>query len=478
MRTRSLDPEMAWEILDAIDEAIHVVDPEGYTIFYNKASAKLDGLEIDQVMGKHVLQTYPSLTRDTSTLLRVCKTRRPIEDYEQTYITQEGRAITTISSTIPLFCRGEFRGALEVARDITRVKQLSETVSELRARLYRPRRDKTRLSDGSAAIYRFEDIIGRSRSIIALKERARKAANNSSPVLIWGETGTGKELFVQAIHNAGLRDGPFIAQNCAALPESLLEGIFFGSTRGSFTGAADKPGLFELADGGTLFLDELNSMPLDLQAKLLRVLDTGQVRRLGDIKLRQVNVRVVAAMNVSPEEALSQGLLRRDLFYRLNVISLYIPPLRERKEDIPVLAKHFAAELSEELGYSIEIDPEVLEAFSRYSWPGNVRELKHVIEAAVRMNEDHRIRLEHLPENILSPLALRPPGGESAYEPEALFRMICRDGVSVAEVVKELERELIEMALRHTGGNVSRASELLSLPRSTLQYKIRTYRLG
>jgi arginine utilization regulatory protein len=220
-----------------------------------------------------------------------------------------------------------------------------------------------------------------------------------SAVLVVGETGTGKELFVQSIHHISHRhNGPFIAQNCAALPESLLESLLFGTTKGSYTGAVDRAGLFELADEGILFLDEINSMPLELQAKLLRVLEDGVVRRIGDQRTRKVNVRVIGAINESPLDCVHKGILRPDLYYRLNVFSLFIPPLRERNFDIELLTSHFIEQFNQRFSkYIRNVEHSVFELFHQYNWPGNVRELRHTIEHAMVMAEGHTLTTKHLP---------------------------------------------------------------------------------
>jgi arginine utilization regulatory protein len=325
-------------ILDSIDEGIQVVDRNGVTVFYNRAAANLDNLKPEEVVGKHVLEVFPSLCRETSTLLQVLKTGQPVSNREQTFMNYKGDTITTVNSTLPVTVGGRLIGAVEVSRDITLIQEMAHRIVDLQMELF-AKREGRRDIGSDRAHYTFKDIIGESECILDLKRKAARAAGSTSAVLVHGETGTGKELFVQAIHNAGPRGaGPFIAQNCAAFPEGLLEGILFGTTKGGFTGAYDRPGLFELADSGTIFLDEIDSMPSSLQGKLLRVLSEKRLRRVGDIKERMVDVRVVAAMTRLPEEAVTMGLLRNDLYYRLNVICLEIPPLRERREDIPLTA--------------------------------------------------------------------------------------------------------------------------------------------
>ncbi|WP_284142968.1 sigma 54-interacting transcriptional regulator [Caloranaerobacter azorensis] len=273
--------ENIFEILDYLDEGIHIIDDRGNIVYYNRAAQRLDEIEGDKAIGRHILEIYPSLTYETSTLLKVIKTGQPIFNVEQTFVNYKGDRITTLNTSLPIKANGKIIGALEISKDITQVRRLSEKILDLQKELFNDNNKKPNKSKHTAK-YTFVDIIGQSEEMLRLKSLALKASMVSSPVLIYGKTGTGKELFVQSIHNASPRKNkPFIAQNCAALPSGLLESILFGTVKGSFTGAEDRPGLFELANGGTLFLDEINSMPLDLQAKLLRVIQDGSIRRVG-----------------------------------------------------------------------------------------------------------------------------------------------------------------------------------------------------
>lgn len=297
--------------------------------------------------------------------------------------------------------------------------------------------------------------------------KCKMVANSISSVLVYGETGTGKELFVQSIHNYSYRKNkPFIAQNCAALPESLFESILFGSVKGAFTGAIDKAGLFEQANGGTLFLDEINSMPINLQAKLLRVLQDGYVRRVGDSKDRKVDVRIMAAMNEEPMEALDKGHIREDLLYRLNVVSIKLVPLRERKEDISLYVNLFIKQYNQKLDKNVSgISKEVERLFYEYNWPGNVRELQHIIEASINMVDKGLIEVRHLP----------------IYLSENIENRDLKDNIDevkpLNEAIEELEKRMIINSLKKTDGNISKASNYLSIPRQTLHYKINKYNI-
>jgi len=239
----------------------------------------------------------------------------------------------------------------------------------------------------------FDRILGKAEIFQRQIELAKRAAENDLPVLISGETGTGKDLVARAIHESGARRaGPFIAENCGAVPENLLEGVFFGTEKGAFTEAVTRPGLFEEADGGTLFLDELNSMPIYLQSKLLRALQEFSIRRIGGSREIPFDVRLITAVNETPESLMETGRLRKDLYYRINVIRIQLPPLRERKEDIPLYVEYFLKEANEKYGKEAEgFDSPSMDALTKFSYPGNVRELKNMVESAVALSTDEKI---------------------------------------------------------------------------------------
>lgn len=290
--------EMLQAVLGSIDEGIHVVNAEGETIYYNHVIASLDGLSEEEVMGKHILEVFPSLDTHTSTLLKVIQTGEAIENQPQTYTNLKGKQVDTVNTTLPIYVHRKLVGAVEVAKDISKVKQLSEKLLELQEKVNATQKARKISRAKAKEYYEMDDFITQDPTMNQMKKMIPRIAKTDSPVLVYGETGTGKEIVVQAIHSAsGRKKAPFIAQNCAALPATLLESLLFGTTKGSFTGSIDRPGLFELADGGTLFLDEINSMPVELQAKLLRVLQEGVVRRIGSSKTYPVDIKVVAASN-------------------------------------------------------------------------------------------------------------------------------------------------------------------------------------
>ncbi|WP_226668546.1 sigma-54 interaction domain-containing protein [Metabacillus litoralis] len=448
-------------ILGSIDEAIHAVNSEGITIFYNSVAAKHDGMVIEEVLGKHVLDVFPSLNKQTSTLLKVIEIGKPIYQQAQTYKNTNGQFIDTVNTTLPIIVGDRIVGAVEIAKDLTKIKELSQKLLELQEKVNSQKAKPTSIL---GAKYNWDDIISVNEKMTKVKELGRKAAKSSSPVMVYGETGTGKELLVQAIHNSSSRKkGPFIAQNCSSLPESLLESILFGTKKGSFTGAVDRAGLFELAHGGTLFLDEIHTMPLEFQSKLLRVLEDGVIRRVGGIESYMVDVRVIVAMNEHPLVCLEKKILRSDLYYRLNVFFIELPPLRERKEDIVILAHHFIQKYNYQFSkLIIKINPQVIAQLKILEWPGNIRELEHTIEYAMNMiEEEDEIKLHHLPTNMNRQKEVE----KKSVKP---FKLI----------IEQTEKNLIIEALSVSKGNVQKASLILGLPRQTLQYKIKKYHVN
>jgi len=460
----SLFKENIEDILDNIEEGIHIVDNMGKIVYYNRFAAELDNINMEDALGRHILEIYPSLTEDTSTILKVIKTGKPILNYSQAFKNYKGANITTINSTIPIISRKRVIGALEVSRDITEVKKLSEKLVDLQAELFKDSK-KEKHYDGNRAFFNFADIIGISEVMLKLKKNALAVAASPSPIMVYGETGTGKELLVHAIHNASpRRDKPFIAQNCAALPETLLESILFGTVKGSFTGAETRPGLFEIANGGTLFLDEINSMSLQLQAKLLRVLQDGNVRRVGDTRTIHVDVRIVTAINIDPRQAMQDKTIRDDLFYRLSVISLKMPALREKRDDIHMLTEHFIKKFNKKLHKNVKhISYDVEQFFMNYLWPGNVRELENAIEGAMNITDGDTIDSKYLP-YYMEDIFKRTEIKQEDYEIKSL-----------KETLHNTEKILIEKALKKSEGNITKAAELLDIPRQTLQYKIGKY---
>ncbi len=467
MRSHELEKFLLQKILQHIDVGIHVVDVEGKTIFYNESMARLEGIEREKVINRQLLEIFPSLNEHTSTLLSVVNTGQKIFDRTQTYLNYKGEKITTINTTIPIKKDKTILGALEIARNVTNIQKLSEQLVDLQAELIG---DQEKELSYMSNKYRFEDLIGYNESFVRAIDIARKAKDSSSSVLIYGETGSGKEIFAQSIHYDGSRKNKhFIGQNCAALPESLLEGILFGTVKGSFTGAVDRPGLFEQANGGTLLLDEINSMGIFLQAKLLRVLQEGYIRRVGGLKEIPIDVRIIATTNEDPIESINKGTVRKDLYYRLNVISIKVPPLRERKDDIKLLCAHFIKSYNKVFNKDVwVISQDMMQEFKKHSWPGNVRELENLIEGAMNLipNDEHVLKSEHF-------YGFNP----SIINDESNYNDIVHSQKPLSEIIDAVERKLIQKSLDKAGYNISEAARILGIKRQTLQHKIKKYEI-
>ena len=448
--------------IEHIDDGIHIIDASGKIIYYNQAAKQLDEIDIDKAVGRHILEVYPSLSFETSTLLQVIKTCKPMYNVEQNFTNYKGDRISTVNTSLPIVYNNKVVGSVEISKNITKVKELSEKIVKLQNELYE--NNSTNVKNKNMANYTFLDIIGHSKEMQKIKSLGLRASESDSPVLISGPTGTGKELIVQSIHNSSKRKNqPFIAQNCAALPNNLLESILFGSVKGSFTGAENRAGLFELANGGTLFLDEINSMPVELQAKLLRVLQDGRLRRVGASTTIDIDVRIISAINVPLNKVLELGQLRSDLFYRLSVITFEIPPLKERVEDIPVLVDHFIKKYNDKCNkFFSHISSEVLKIFMDYEWPGNVRELEHTIESVISLYDGEVIREEHLPFQFKN------------IQNSKRDTIIDSNTIRPLEVsLQRYEKEIIATTLEKVDYNISKAAKLLNVPRQTLQYKIK-----
>lgn len=328
-------------------------------------------------------------------------------------------------------------------------------------------------------------LLGKSPEMAALLEMIRRVAGNKTNVLITGESGTGKELVARMIHDSGpLKNESFVPVNCGAIPENLIESEMFGHRRGSFTGAvSDKTGLFEAAQGGTLFLDEIGELPLGMQVKLLRAIQERSIRKVGGNEDIRVDVRIIAATNRDLEAAVSRGTFREDLFYRLNVIMIRTPPLRERRGDIRLLAEAFLKKFSEKFGKRIEgFDPQALAAIESHSWPGNVRELENVVERAVALEGGTRVAPESLPAAILQSVRSAPSGNQAQSVGVGsaggdLIRLsapnFAQGPIALDEILGEVERAYLLRALEHAGGVKKKAAELLGITFRSIRYRLK-----
>src|SRR5205809_4669044 len=344
--------------------------------------------------------------------------------------------------------------------------------------------ERKRLQDENQALKRqlrqergFENFLGKSPQMLDIFETIRKAADSVSTVLITGESGTGKELVARAIHEESpRRNGPFVSINCGAVPETLMESELFGHVKGAFTGAvATTVGLFSAAAGGTLFLDEVTEVPSSVQVKLLRAIQEREIRRVGDTRDIKVDVRLIAASNREVAKAVADGVLREDLFYRLNVVPVHLPPLRERREDIPLLVAHFVRKYNARLKKNVErLEDDALAALSGYSWPGNIRELENVLERTILFAERPVIRAADLPPSLRNRPSLpddaTPTASGLPNTPGPLKEI-------VKEQVQAIERDLIVRGLEVTNGNVTRTAKLLKISRKSLQMKMKEFGL-
>ena len=321
--------------------------------------------------------------------------------------------------------------------------------------------------------YSFQNLIGNSEPMHRIFDMIKRVSQTPTNILITGESGTGKEVIAKAIHyNGPLKEKPFVPVNCGAIPESLMESEMFGHKKGSFTGAvADKAGMFEVADGGTLFLDEVGELPMSIQVKLLRAIQERVIRRVGAVDDTEVNVRIIAATNRDLQEMVEDGTFRQDLFYRLNVINIHSPTLRDRKDDIILLARHFLKKYNERLGKSVNgISEEAVEQLRKYNYPGNVRELENIIERTVALEGGGTILPESLP-----PMVNTPSGRKMASSHEI---EITEEGIDLEKVIGQIEKELLVKAIHAANGVKKRAAKLLSISFRSMRYRVEKYNLG
>jgi transcriptional regulator with PAS, ATPase and Fis domain len=452
-------PELLQAVLDNPYEGTIIIDSNGIIRHFSKANEPFYGVTADEVLGRHILDVIP-----TSGLPVVVRTGRA----------QVGDAFSVggrhvIVNRYPIKVHDKVIGAVGkvIFHDLKALLTLKQKIKKLENTLKKYESEIREIYQGR---YSFDDLVGTSTRLTQAKDVAKKLSMSESPVLLVGESGTGKEIFAHAIHRASLRRGhPFIRVNCTSIPGELFESELFGYEAGAFTGAAKsgKPGKFELAHKGTILLDEIGELPLGLQAKLLRVLQEKEVEPLGSQRPKMVDFRVIASTNRNLEERVREGYFRKDLFYRLNVISIQLPPLRDIKEDIPTLVRHFLQKLGPKISPSVrEISPEVMAILLSYDWPGNIRELQNMIERALSLCTGPRITREHLPEGILGEQARSEPTGSDVP---------ARGDEPLHLAVSNAEREQLIEALRRTGGNRTEAAALLNIHRTTLYYRLKKF---
>lgn len=475
-------------VLNQLDEGVHIVDANTITVVYNQKMSEIESMKREDVVGLPLLDVFRFAGDEHSTLIQAVQRGIHTRNMKQTYFNQNGQSITTLNNTVPIIIDGQTVGAVEIARDVTRIERLLQARKE----------------SSSGTHYTFDQIVGRSAAMLEVLDNARRAARTNSSVLIVGETGSGKELVAQSIHQESPRSGgPFVSLNCAALPDSLIEGLLFGTVRGAFTGAVDRPGLLEQANGGTLLLDELIALATHLQAKLLRVLQEKSVRRLGATSDSSLDVRIIATVNEDPLDAVAGNRLRKDLYYRLSVVSLFLPPLRERTGDIPLLAGVFVRKYNEMFQLQVAgLEPQLLQQFLTYAWPGNVRELEHTIEGAMNLVQHetqigaHLIPLpirrrmlgtgdagsEDSADATRSEASVNRPDSAWPYPPLGTSQSVDGDGPTrgpghsignLHSALQQFERAYLEGALNQHQDNVSAAARTLGISRQSLQYRLK-----
>lgn len=426
-------------IMDFVHDGIISIDKEGYITTFNTMAEKIFNLAAKDVLGKRVEEFIPN-TR----MLEVLKS-----GYAEIGELQDIKNQKIVTNRVPIIVDNKVEGVVATFQDVTQIQELEKKI----------RYELTK--KGFIAKYTFKDILYKSTQMEECIRRAKKYALVDSPVLILGKSGVGKELFAQSIHNASNRaSGPFVAINCAAIPPNLLESELFGYAEGAFTGARKngKPGLFELAHGGTIFLDEIGEIPLEYQARLLRVIEEGEVMRIGDDKVIPVNVRIISATNKNIKKMVDEGKFREDLYYRINILTLTIPDLNQRREDIALLARYFAKKYSQKYGKNIEdIDDMAIEYLNEYYYKGDVRELKGIIERAVILSTGNIIELKDVKIE------------ETEYNRAHKHVELLSSFMSL----KEIETIYIDNIVSKCNGNLTKAAKILGINRSTLWRKLK-----
>ena len=438
-------------IIGQIKEGICAVNDEGIVILWNNFMEQRYDIKSEDIVGKHI----SNFLEDTVCEM-VLRRRIGISDVYSTHKKQDMYGLVHAN---PIFFGGEFVGVVCTELDITEARNLSFELEKTNEKLKYFQDEVKNLSSGI-----FEKILGKSDKIEKAKAIAKQVAKTSSSIFIWGESGTGKEVFSRAIHEQSGRKGAFVPVNCSAIPAELFESEFFGYESGAFTGAnkKGKSGIFELAKDGTVFLDEIADLPLNMQAKLLRVLQEKEVRRVGGEKTIKINPRIISATNKDLEKMVKEEKFREDLYYRLNVVEIQIPPLRERKEDIGILLHYFLDEMCRENGRPpLTLSKEAYKILENYRWKGNIRELKNTVENMVVLSDSSIIEKDAIPNYIVE-------SSKSDIEEEEY-------PLDLTVATEKLEIKNIKKALEMSNGNKAKAAKILNIPRTTLYYKLDLY---
>ena len=438
-------------IIGHIKEGICAVNDEGVVILWNSFMEERYGIKSDEIVGRPISDFLEDTICE-----RVLRRRIGISGVYSTYKKQDMYGLVHAN---PIFFGGEFVGVVCTELDVTEARNLSFELEKTNEKLKYLQDEVKNLSNGV-----FEGILGKSDKIEKAKAIAKQVAKTSSSIFIWGESGTGKEVFSRAIHEQSGRKGAFVPVNCSAIPAELFESEFFGYESGAFTGAnkKGKSGIFELAKDGTVFLDEIADLPLNMQAKLLRVLQEKEVRRVGGEKTIKINPRIISATNKDLEKMVKEEKFREDLYYRLNVVEIKIPPLRERKEDIAILLHHFLDEMCRENGKPrLTLSKEAYKILENYRWKGNIRELKNTVENMVVLSDSSIIEKDDIPNYIVE--SAKNSNDDEDYP------------LDLTSAIEKLEIKNITKALEMSNGNKAKAAKILNIPRTTLYYKLDLY---
>lgn len=471
-----IDPELQAAIkvfshfFDVLGQPFSVLNAAGQHIYYNQENADLDECQRQDVLGKHMLKVFPSIQAGDNEMLKALQYGEESVNHQKSYYTPSGKLIDYQHTTVPLFnSSGAVMGVIESGQDLSRFRKLQHHLSVLNEKLFSKEKGDQ------------PEIIHNSEAMQQVLDRAARLAVSNVPVMVIGETGTGKELLASFVHNHSPRHNkPFIALNCGALPVTLIESTLFGTVKGGFTGAENTRGYLELANGGTLFLDELNAMPVDVQGKILRFLQEKTFWKVGGSKELKADIRIIVAMNESPYNMIRQKRLRNDLFYRLEIGMVVIPPLRERKDEILPLARHFMVKHQASSNMQAYPFPESVEKqLLEYDWPGNVRMLENVIVRSLILQKKpgplNELIFNSETDVITSFSAETHPQRPAQKEicPQASLGR----GSSLTDKLEEYEHQLLIEALKESHGCVAKAARTLGISRGALQYKVKKHNI-
>lgn len=476
LRQENVREQLMEAALDTIDTGIQLYNADSSILFFNRASKQLVDISPEENVEGQTLMDIYAVDPDYSTTMTAMRIRAPVRRRFDTYKSTTGKDLMTVTSAFPVIKGGRLLGGVALERSMKITQQQMQELQQILQTM--TRHLSAAQSAGKETRYTLHDAIGSSPQLLSAIDLAAKMAPKDINILIQGETGTGKEIFAQGIHAlSSRRNEKFVAVNCAAFPESLIEGMLFGTVKGAFTGSTDKVGLIEEANHGTLFLDELNSMSLGMQAKLLRVLQEKTLQRLGSTKYISVDVRVISSCNEDALALCENGQLRRDLFYRLASVIVEIPPLRERMEDMEELTWHYIRRHDEMCAQPVtQVDPAFWRRLQQHNWPGNVRELFHILHYAISDSEGGVLREENLPTYFRKlkcniPQVSRPiPTTAVSTKPD--FQR------GLTPLIQEYERYILYEAYIACGKNATKAAALLKISRQNFQYYVKKYSLN